>query len=491
MNILNNRFQYLNKSASVMSDNKVLGPVIAILLILFAVFMAPKLSKNTTNFIDNSYFKIIFLLVIILLAKKNIVISLICLIIFFILLNSSQVNNSEEQEDTLEQQPVNTLEQQHVNTLEQQPVNNTEQLVNIIEQPVDLTIQQVNPLEPQVKHFIPSVNITDQPVNITYPPVIITNPPINITDPPVNITDPPVKTVRFSEDNTPFATLHPSVDGIIIPNIPISIASSNVLSDDVRSITIAASTIPITPDITESASKTIVDVSKMSDKIIDNIKDNKDEYIDVITQNEKTIRENANNLNNPEESQQLFDTADKLATVRNAVTDIINNNNPDINHVILKSLVKSDLLKEAAANASNSGDHLTSKQLDQVSLSNANVANSLIQSNILKSSPNSETLWDAHIKSSLNMINYNHNMEMSLDAFNKGNYVLSKKYHDLANTYLDNNITLNGNIKGIAAEKSDKLYEQVNYNNTYAETRCDSIPAVNISGVEDYAYANF
>jgi hypothetical protein len=126
---------------------------------------------------------------------------------------------------------------------------------------------------------------------------------------------------------------------------------------------------------------------------------------------------------------------------------------------------------------------MTSNQLDQASLSNANMANSLIQCKILKSK--NKNISDSHLNASLNMINYNNNMELSLDAFNKGNYDQSKKYHDLANTYLENNITLNDHIKGITSEDSNKLYEQVEQNNS----NCNDVP--NITGIDNYEYANF
>jgi len=84
-------------------------------------------------------------------------------------------------------------------------------------------------------------------------------------------------------------------------------------------------------------------------------------------------------------------------------------------------------------------------------------------------------------------------MELSLDAFNKGDYVLSKKYQDLANTYLDSNITLNDNIKGITVENSNNLYEQVNLNTPQQniKTNCKRPTNENINGIEQFEYANF
>jgi len=173
------------------SDNKVLQPVIAILLILFAVFMAPKLSKSNSKFINNIYFKIFFIIVIILLAKKNLSISLICLIIFFII-----INNTHEETNLLKP-------------------NNEKKTVKFSE---ELELEEEQPIKP-------------------------------------------------------FPTLHPSVDGKNIPNIPISVASTSLTYNTI-SDTILGSAIPITPNITPSTVKTIISTNDISNNIISNIKNN-------------------------------------------------------------------------------------------------------------------------------------------------------------------------------------------------------------------------
>ena len=403
MDIFNHKFKHLNNSNS---ENKILGPVIAILLILFAVFMAPKLPKSATHLMNNNVFKVIFIIIIILLAKKHLAVSLISLIIFFIIINNHQSENHKKTVRFSNNTPINTL----INT----PINNT-----------------------------------------------------------------PINNVK----STSFPDLHPLVNGITIPDISISVASSNVLSDDVRKTTIISSALPITPNITPTASNIIVNSNNVSDNIISNIKNNKSKYINDITATEKKLRHDASKNTDVNVSQNLINDADKLASARIAITSIMNDKDVDTNHELLKSLVKADILKNASINASKNGDKITSNQLDQASLSNANMANSLIQCKILKTK--NKNISDSHLNASLNMINYNNNMELSLDAFNKGNYDQSKKYHDLANTYLENNITLNDHIKGITSEDSNKLYEQVEQTNS----NCNDVP--NITGIDNYEYANF
>jgi hypothetical protein len=411
------------------SDNKVLQPVIAILLILFTVFMAPKLSKSNSKFINNIYFKIFFIIVIILLAKKHLSISLICLIIFFIIIN----NHPKDTKD-------NNLIQH----------SNEKKTVKFLD---DIDPEPPKPEPPKPEPPKP------EPVN--------------------------------PEPTKPFPTVHPLINGKNIPNIPISVASTSLTYNTI-SDTIIGSAIPITPNITPAAAKTIVLTNDISNNIISNIKNNNSEYTKNMTINEQNIRIQASNSHDSIESQQLINTADKLATARDAATSIVNNKDVETNNELLKSLVKSDLLKNASINAFNSGDILSAKQLEQASLSHANVANSFIQSKMLKSSGQTK-LWDTHMKASLNIINYNNNMELSLDAFNKGDYVLSKKYQDLANTYLDNNITLNDNIKGITVENSNKLYEQVNLNTPQisSNNNCNRSVSKNINGIEQFEYANF
>lgn len=411
------------------SDNKVLQPVIAILLILFTVFMAPKLSISTTKIIDNTYFKLFFIIVIILLAKKHLSISLICLIIFFIILN----NSSNKQKE-----------------IKQEAISYGNKIGKLLKD-----LKQLN---------------TDAKI-------------------PFATVYPSVK--DKTESNIPFATLHPSVNGKTVPDIPISVAVADVSSYNGITNSIVGSAVPITSNITPSAAKTIVSTNDVCNNIISNIKNNNSEYTKNISINEQTIRNQASKVNDPNESQQLNNTADKLATAREAVTSIVNNKDVETNHELLKSLVKSDLLKNASTTALKSGDELTALQLDQASLSHSNVANSLIQSNILKST-GQYNLSDAHLKASLNMISYNNNMEMSLDAFNKGDYILSKKYHDSANAYLDNNITLNDKIKGFVVENSNKIYEKTPTSNTKKyDSKIENDIIVNINGLENYEYANF
>ena len=62
---------------------------------------------------------------------------------------------------------------------------------------------------------------------------------------------------------------------------------------------------------------------------------------------------------------------------------------------------------------------------------------------------------------------------------------MEKEYQQTANTFLENNITLDDNIEGVPVEYSNKLYEETS--NFPSDSKCDSIKAVNTQGWDDYA----
>ena len=428
MDILNKGSSYLNKSVSVVSDNQVLGPAVAILLILFAVLVAPKLPSSVTLFVNNIYFKIIFILIIVLLAKQHLALSLISLIIFFIIINNKHTDN-------------NTMYKT------QKPLTNSK--------PQDLENE-----EPQ-----------------------------------------------YLQNEEPQALLEPS------NSIPISIATNYALSDQMRTNTLNASIMPINKDMAPNAAATIVASTPMVDSIVSNIKDNHNDYVNHCINKENILRKQAENHSDTNISQSLSNSADKLVVGRNAVTAIVNNQDVQTNDQLIKALVKSELLQEASIEASKANDYESADQLKIASVSQSNIASALVQSNVLKEtaqnmqnnnpieSANVLNIANAHLDASLNMIGYNNNMELSLDASFKGNHDQAKQYEQQANNYLNNNVTLNDSIKGLPIELSNKLYAQVpemnvpNSNlippNIPPANRCDTIPAVDISGIEDNDYANF
>jgi hypothetical protein len=308
----------------------------------------------------------------------------------------------------------------------------------------------------------------------------------------------------------PLPTLAPIINISDVPVIPVSTASANALSDTLRAETLKGSIMPINQDITSNAAATILATNSLTDNIVSNIKENFIDFMDNSIKNEKTIRDQASTLTDTNLSQQLLNTADKLAVGRNAVSSIVNNNDEHTNNQLIKSLVKSDILNNASVQASQSNDPLTAQQLSHASLSQSNIANALVQCNVLKSVAQSAqnngskvdslailNIADTHLEASLNMISYNDNMEKALDSYLKGDYDLSKKHAETANSYLKNNLTLNDSTKGFAVESSKKLYAQIpvmsNGDNNLVPpaSRCDKIAAVNISGLEDYEYANF
>jgi hypothetical protein len=86
--------------------------------------------------------------------------------------------------------------------------------------------------------------------------------------------------------------------------------------------------------------------------------------------------------------------------------------------------------------------------------------------------------------------------EKEMAAINK-KYDDFNNYQELANKFLQNNLTLNDNVEGVPIEYSEDLYAKVPntlINNSIPlnippSTRCDVIDAVNISGWDDYGYA--
>jgi hypothetical protein len=454
MDFFNNGSKYFNKSVSAISDDKILESIVSILLILFAVLVAPKLPQSVTTFVNNIYFKIIFILALVLLAKKYLVISLICLIIFFVIINNKKTTTPSKQRIPNTTTPNTTT---------------------------------TNTTMPKLISINPTTISTESPPRYTQPPITLA-PVIQplLTNVPIN-------------DTVILPTFAPIINQPVIPNIPIAVASTYALSPSMRADIINGSTIPINNNITPTTASTIIAINPIANNIVTKIKENFTNYINNSVTNEKTMRNQAETHQDGEISQYLLNSADKVAIGRNAISSIINKNDATTNDLLIKSLVKSDLFNDAAMQALQSGDNLSAQQLNQVSLSQSNVANALVQSKILKltaqnnpSSTDASKLLDIannHLNASLNIINYNNNMESSLDAHVKGNINLAKQYEDKASLYLKNNVTLSDKIKGIPV-KSNILYAEV-YDKTPnlvpPKSKCDNISAVSIPELEDYA----
>ena len=428
MDILSKILSDLNNSISFVSDDKILGPTIAILLILFAVFMAPKLPLHATNFVNNIYFKIIFIIIIVLLSKEHLALSLICLIIFFTIISNSHkkyYHNQDMQSSSYEIEKLSDLTPDSVHALIQPP-------------------QQ----DPATIGSFPS---------------------------------------------------QPSLcSGSAITNIPIAYAHAYALDDNVRSMTLNACAVALDPNITLRTINTINLVNSTTDIVVSKIKENFTEYINNTIANESILRNHAKITTDPIQLGILTNSADKLLVAANAASSI-SNNNDNINNNILNSLIKSELLNCAADKSSTDGDTISTQQLQHLSTSISNVTNALIQADILKKlaiddqkngSAKLLKIADNHLTASLNMIDYNNNIEESYNAFFQNNYELANQYQRDANHILQKNITLNDNIDGTSVEYSDILYENtsgVPRFNVPTESKCDDIKAVNIQGWDDYA----
>lgn len=300
-------------------------------------------------------------------------------------------------------------------------------------------------------------------------------------------------------------TLSNIPDEIPAPNIasiPISSASETALLTDARTNIINNSTIPITSDLTTETAETITAVNTHVDEIVNNIKTNPQNYITNSTQDEIVLKDQLNKVQNPEVAQVISNDINKIIVSKDAVISMDNNVNPETNELLLKHLIKCDLLNNASKYALAQGDKDTAMQLQQISCSNANVANALVQNNILaKTAIQAEQngaqhesiklneIASKHLDATLNIVNYNHSMESALDAFTKGDYNASKEYQNKANDFLKNNISLNDSINGLSVEHSEILYAQVQpYPNAPLPpvSRCDTIKAVNATGWDDY-----
>jgi hypothetical protein len=516
MDVLKKESNLLKKSISLISDDKVLGQVTGILLILFTVLIAHKLPSSITSIAHNLYFRIFFVIIILLLVKKHLAISLILVIIFFII-NSVPVKNNNEcesnehnivQSTTVNPQVTQTMQPQvcqsmqpQVNQTMQPQVNQTmqPQITQTIEPQVTQTMQPqvTQTMQPQVTQTIePQVTQTMQPqVTQTIEPQVTQTIQPDITLPPFI---PQITQAPFLQQST-----QP------VPNITLASASENALSESMRSETIKGSAIPLNKEMTPTTTTTVILTEPIANEITSKIKENFSDYMNNTLLNEQHMRSNAKLSNvEPSISTELENSADKLALARKTVSCIINNENVSINESLLKNLVKCDLLNKASDKALDSGDTLSAHQLKQISQSHLNVVNGFVQSDIIKTkaleakekglfneSTKLSKIADTHLSASLNMKNYNDHMEAALNAFTHSDYELSKKHEIEAKSFLKNNLTLNDTIKGIPVKSSEKLYEQVNYypinSNSLSYNSCDNIPAVNISGWDDYSPAKF
>jgi len=395
--------------------NNTISVVLSIVLILFALFVAPNTPTKIYNIINTIYFRILFILVLILLSYENIGIALLLVIIYMIIINNRTyaIDNNEDSDEESDM-----YESKHMQTL----------------------------------------------------------------------------------SNTQYEAPAPSIE-----SIPISSASETALLTDARTNVINNSTIPIVPDLTTRTAETITTINTHVDEIVDNIKTNPQDYIDNSKKDESVLKDQLQKEQNPEVAQVISNDINKIIVSKDAVMSIDNNVNPETNELLLKHLIKCDLLNNASKHALAQGDTDTAMQLQQISCSNANVANALVQNNILATTATQahqngakyesiklNEIASKHLDATLNIVNYNHSMESALDAFTKGDYNAAKSYQDKASEYLKNNVSLNDSINGLSVEHSEILYAQVQpYPNAPLPpvTRCDTIKAVNTTGWDDYDVA--
>ena len=327
--------------------NNTLSVILSIVLILFALFIAPNTPTKIYNIINTIYFRILFILALILLSYENVGIALLLVIIYMIIINNSTYANEDSDDDS---------------DSEQESCSN--------EGPNMCASEYMQTLS-----------------------------------------------------NTQYEAPAPNVE-----NIPISSASESALLTDARTNVINNSTIPIAPDLTTRTAETITTINTHVDEIVDNIKTNPQDYINNSMEDELVLKDQLQKEQNPEVAQVISNDINKIIVSKDAVISMDNNVNPETNELLLKHLIKCDLLNNASKHALAQGDEDTAMQLQQISCSNANVANALVQNNILATTATQaqqigaqhesiklNEIASKHLDATLNIVNYNHSMESALD----------------------------------------------------------------------------
>jgi len=491
---------------------------IGLLLILFAVLMVPKLPLSITNIVNNLYFKLLFIIVIILLANKHFTISLICLIIFFIIINKLSIkeimnklsNTSHPLQTPI---PLQHSELQHSEL--QLPVQSqhSELLLPVQSQHSELLLpiqSQQLPLPVQSQHSELLLPVQSQQLPLPVQsqsselqlPVQSQSSELQLPVQLSQIQTVPVQTqlpVQLSQIQTvPVQSALVQTQLPVMSNISITNTLSNNINTDINSI------LPKSNDITPYTLSIIDSLNSKVDNIILQIKNNYTDYINSSVKSEENLKNQITLNTDKIISQQLNDSINKLLIERNAVSSILNNNNPIINEQLLNSLIKSNLLNAESKKALLTGDETTSSQLHNYELAYVNIINTITQPTMPTLKPlvvkakNVSFINDTnkHLNSTLNILNYNNHMTASLDAKFNGNIENANKHEKMANQYLQNIISVNDTFKGAPIHSSKNLYAMVDFPNNKLipenipqPTRCDDINDINISGYENYTYA--
>ena len=88
MEVLNDLTQIVSDILDYVSNNKILNPLLGLILVLYASIAAPKLPKTVTIWFDNTWFKLVFMFLIAFMATKDQSVAIISSIALLVTLQS-------------------------------------------------------------------------------------------------------------------------------------------------------------------------------------------------------------------------------------------------------------------------------------------------------------------------------------------------------------------------------------------------------------------
>jgi len=209
-------------------------------------------------------------------------------------------------------------------------------------------------------------------------------------------------------------------------------------------------------ELNPRASSIIKNINQNVDIIIAQIKDDLDKFISTNIETENKLKKQLKASRTQAYTLYLNNLISKLLIFRNAAINIKNNNNVESNELLLKSLIKIDLLSDASKKVLTQNDGITSVHLQELALTHSNIIDTInipigqIDNSIIINTS------DLHLKTTLNAVNYNNQIKESVSVTKQCSF---KKE--------ENNIILNNSPLGIPVEfaSSNELYASIDPHN--------------------------
>lgn len=131
MNSVNQVSEYASKALNFVENNKVLGSVLAMLLVLYAALAAPKLPRNVAKLFDNTFVKLGYMFLMAYLVTKDpsvAIISSVALLVTIQTLASLEASNEAvdkvmRRENFTEMQKQNNVTNASLPKIDNQPTN--------------------------------------------------------------------------------------------------------------------------------------------------------------------------------------------------------------------------------------------------------------------------------------------------------------------------------------------------------------------------------